>query len=96
MGVIPITTAPVVAQVSRSPLQAQLFRFLRGCEVVPFGAADAHEVGRLLGDAGASDIVDGHVVITAFRRGAPVLTGDVDDLARLAAHFPARVSITRL
>ncbi len=34
LGVVPTTTAPVVAQVTRSPRQAQLRRFLRGCDIV--------------------------------------------------------------
>src|SRR5262245_46239786 len=32
-GTLPVVPAPVVAQASRSPTQAQLRRFLRGCEV---------------------------------------------------------------
>jgi hypothetical protein len=35
-GVVPRTTAPVVAQVSRSPQQVQLRRLLRGCDIVGF------------------------------------------------------------
>ena len=49
LGVIPLVPAPVVAQVSRSPQQAQLRRFLTGCVVVPLGEIQAHEAGRLLG-----------------------------------------------
>ena len=48
-GVIPLVPAPVVAQVSRSPQQAQLRRFLTGCLIVPLGESEAHEAGRLLG-----------------------------------------------
>jgi predicted nucleic acid-binding protein len=95
-GVVPITTAPVVAQASRSSRQAQLFRFLRGCEVVPFAVGDSHEVGRLVGGAGTSDVIDGHVVVTASRHGSSVLTGDTADLARLAAHLPTSVPIIHL
>jgi hypothetical protein len=36
-GVLPSVPAPVVAQVSRSPQQAQLRRFLTGCAVVSLG-----------------------------------------------------------
>jgi hypothetical protein len=36
MDAVPETTAPVVAQVSRSPRQVQPRRFLRGCEIVAF------------------------------------------------------------
>src|SRR5207237_1002836 len=78
--VVPVTTAPVVAQVSRSPRQAQLRRFLRGCDVVPLVDEDAHEVGGLAGKAKVSDVVDVHVVLVADRRAFGVVTGDVDDL----------------
>src|SRR5262249_59142765 len=57
-GMVPLVPAPVVAQVSRSPQQAQLRRFLTGCLVVPLGEADAHEAGRLLGVTETADIVD--------------------------------------
>jgi hypothetical protein len=83
-GVVPATTAPVVAQVTRSPDQVQLRRFLRGCEVVGFSADVAHEVGSLLGRAGSSDVVDAHVVVVAAQRRAVVLTGDRDDLPPLS------------
>src|SRR5689334_16466274 len=41
-GLVPLVPAPVVAQVSRSPRQAELRRFLRGCEVVPMDEGTAH------------------------------------------------------
>src|SRR5204862_1165182 len=72
LGLVPVTTAPVVAQVSRSARQAQLRRFLRGCEVVPFTDADVHEVGALAGKAKTSDVVDVQVVVVAHRRGYSV------------------------
>jgi tetratricopeptide (TPR) repeat protein len=46
LGLVPLAPAPVVAQVSRSPRQVQLRRFLRGCFVVPMDERDAHEAGR--------------------------------------------------
>ena len=49
LGVVPVVPAPVVAQVSRSPQQAQLRRFLTGCTVAPLGESEAHEAGGLLG-----------------------------------------------
>lgn len=86
-GFLPVTTAAVVAQVSRSARQVQLRRFLRGCEVVPFGAAEAHDVGALLAQAGSSDVVDAHVVLVAVRRPSVVVTSDPDDLLALAGHL---------
>src|SRR5262249_56225844 len=83
-GVIPLVPAPVVAQVSRSPQQAQLRRFLTGCVVVPLGEAEAHEAGRLLGITKTSDVVDAVVVTTALRQQkATILTSDPDDIERL-------------
>lgn len=96
VGLVPVTTAPVVAQVSRSPRQAQLRRFLSGCSVVPFSADDAHAVGALLGGSGMSDVVDAHVVLTAASVSAAVLTADPDDLRRLSDELPAPLAIRRV
>lgn len=93
LGVAPITTAPVVAQVSRSGQQAQLRRFLRGCDIVPFASDQGHEVGALLGAAGKSDVVDAHVVLVAWAAGAAVLTSDEDDLSPLANHLPSPIRV---
>ncbi len=82
-GIIPLVPAPVVAQVSRSPKQAQLRRFLAGCAIVPLDEADAHEAGRLLGLTKTKDVVDAVVVTTAVRRKALILTSDPDDIERL-------------
>ena len=92
-GVVPLTTAPVVAQVSRSPRQAPLRRLLRGCEVVGFQASEAHEVGTLLERAGTSDVVDAHVVVTAARYRAMAITGDVGDLRRLSGSLDAPIPV---
>ena len=82
-GVIPLVPAPVLAQVSRSPQQAQLRRFLAGCAVVPLGEREAHEAGRLLGKARTADVIDAVVVTTAVRQKAAILTGDAHDIKRL-------------
>ncbi|HEV3048241.1 MAG TPA: hypothetical protein VGY13_12880 [Solirubrobacteraceae bacterium] len=92
-GVRPWTTAPALAQVSRSPTQALLRPLLRGCHVAPFESAEAHAVGMLLARAGTSDVVDAHLMITAASRGATVLSSDPGDLQRLAAHLPNQVRI---
>lgn len=84
LGVVPVVPTPVVAQVSRSARQAQLRRFLTGCDVVPLGENEAHEAGRLLGITTTSDVVDAVVVTTAIRQKATILTGDPDDMKRLA------------
>ena len=83
LGVVPLVPAPVVAQVSRSPQQAQLRRFLAGCSVVPLGENEAHEAGRLLAMARTADVVDAVVVTVALRNKAVILTGDPFDMERL-------------
>lgn len=95
-GVAPVTTAPVVAQVSRSARQAQLRRFLRGCEVVPFADDEAHAVGALAAKSKSSDVVDIHVVAVAHRLRRPVLTSDQDDLDPIAEAVPGGVQIQPL
>ena len=96
VGAVPTTTAPVVAQVSRSARQVQLRRFLRGCEIAAFSPQQADEVGELLAKAGAFDVVDAHVVVIAAATGSPVLTSDPDDLRRLSNHLPTLVVIRRI
>ena len=96
LGVVPVTTAPVVAQVSRSPRQVQLRRLLRGCEIVGFPAEQAHDVGALLGKAKLSDAVDAHIVVTAAGRGSIVLTSDPDDVERLSSNLATPVRVRRV
>jgi hypothetical protein len=96
VGVIPVTTAPVVAQVSRSPRQIQLQRFLRGCDIVGFIPREAHEVGGLLAKSDTSDVVDAHVVLTAGRDRSTVLTSDEEDLQHLSRCLAEPVVILRV
>lgn len=93
MGVAAVTTAPVVAQVSRSGRQAQLRRFLRGCDVVPFAPSEGHAVGAAAGTSGTSDVVDVHVVVVAYQRGFGVLTADENCLRPIADGLRGRVPI---
>jgi len=83
VGVIPVVPAPVVAQASRSPSQAQLRRLLRGCEVAPLTETGAHAAGHLMGRAGTADIADAVVAHTAAALSADVVTSDHADIARL-------------
>jgi predicted nucleic acid-binding protein len=96
LGAVPITTATILAQVSRSGRQAQLRRFLRGCEIVPFAEDDAHEIGALLGKAKASDVVDAHAVVVAHRRGYGVVTSDERDLRPIVAALGRAVPLIRV
>jgi predicted nucleic acid-binding protein len=92
-GVAPLVPAPVVAQVSRSPKQAQLRRLLRGCEIVPFDEAAAHAAGALLGKARTNDIVDASVVALAVQHSADIISGDADDIRRLVSAARAKLSV---
>jgi hypothetical protein len=94
-GELPMTTAPVVAQVRRSARQVQLQRVLRGCSVVDFTATDANDVGLLLAKTHTSDVVDAHVVIVGSRSGAAILTSDTSDIERLARHASPRPNVVR-
>jgi predicted nucleic acid-binding protein len=96
LGVIPLVPAPVVAQVSRSPQQVQVRRFLTGCEVVPLNVADAHQAGRLLGITKTADVVDAVVVTTALRRKGTILTSDQDDIERLVTASGREVAVVAI
>ena len=75
------------------PDRYPLRRFLRGCDIVAFEAAQAHAVGLLLAKSATSDIVDAHVAVVAAGTGAVVITSDPDDLRTLAAHVRPRIAI---
>jgi hypothetical protein len=92
-GVVPRVPATVIAQVSRSHRQAQLRRFLRGCDVVAFAEPDAHAAGRLLGRSKTGDIVDASVVVLAVASVAEIVTADRDDIARLLVAARASLPI---
>lgn len=96
LGVIPSVPAPVVAQVSRSPQQAQLRRLLSGCDIVPLGESEAHEAGRLLGKARTADVVDAVVVTIAVRQEAMILTSDPDDIKRLVRASGRVISVVAM
>jgi len=81
----------VVAETLRgSPRDAPVDRVLEAVGAVP-EAREAHgrTAGRLLGAARSSDTADALVVAQAIEAGgAQILTGDPDDLGRLARPHP--------
>lgn len=93
MGIVPRVPSPIVAQVSRSPRQAQLRQILRGCEVLPLTEWGAHRVGALLAKSKTSDISDAAVVVAAMQVRADVVSSDREDIEHLltAAHAKLRV-----
>lgn len=92
-NIVPLVPATVVAQTSRSPRQASLRRFLRGCEVAALTEADAHRTGALLAETRTKDVVDASVVELAVRHRADIVTADRADIARLLAVAGARLSV---
>jgi predicted nucleic acid-binding protein len=95
-GLVPLVPAPVVAQASRSPKQAQMRRLLRGCEVVAFDEASAHAAGALLGKTRTRDVVDGSVAALSIRKQADVVSDDAEDIRRLLSAGNAKTSILGL
>lgn len=81
----PVTHAGVVGQVWRGgPRHARLSQALAGTEVRPLDEALGRAAGQLLGAAGLADVIDAAVVLLAHD-GDDIVTGDHDDLERLAA-----------
>jgi predicted nucleic acid-binding protein len=81
-----VIPATALAQVLRVPArQARLSSLIRRTfpDVVPLDRRDAGRVGRLLAEAGTSDVVDAHVAVVARRLGHIVVTSDPDDLGHL-------------
>jgi predicted 2-oxoglutarate/Fe(II)-dependent dioxygenase YbiX len=95
-GLVPLTTAPIVSQVSRSTRQAQLHRFLRGCQVLAFTAEQSHRVGALLRRARTADVIDAHLAIAASDTHSMVVTGDPVDLQHLSNHLDTPIRILTL
>jgi predicted nucleic acid-binding protein len=84
-GDAPSVPSTVLAQSWRGGPQAQLSRFLAGCEVRPLTEAQARVAGSLLARTRTADVVDASVVVVARERGDQVLTSDPEDLGPLAA-----------
>lgn len=84
------TTEAIVAQVWRSPRQANLAAVLNAIEVhTNFG--NGRQVGELMAAADTSDPIDAHLAVLARRINEGVLTSDADDLEHLAVHARIRV-----
>jgi hypothetical protein len=89
--------APVFAQAwrGRNPM---IDRLRPACVLESFTESVARSVGRLLAEAGGSDVVDAMVVIGASERDDAILTSDPEDLTRLleALHPQRRPPLIRL
>jgi hypothetical protein len=83
LGVPLVTSSAVIAQVWRGgSRQARLARFLGAVAEEPLGPDRSRPAGELLGRSGENDVVDASLVEIA-QDGDEILTGDLDDLARL-------------
>ncbi len=81
-----VTSAAVVGQVwrgHRAQAPVALALRWRNLTVVGLTPAQGRIIGQMLAVAGASDVVDAHVVLLARERGWAVVTSDPDDIARL-------------
>ncbi len=76
------TTQAVIAQVWRGKGNPDIARLLNLLDIDDIG--DGRPVGRLLGAAGKSDVVDASLVIAAKQTGSTVITYDPDDIGPLA------------
>jgi predicted nucleic acid-binding protein len=92
-GMRVLVPTPVVAQVSRSPRQAEMRRLLAGCEAVPLSEPIAHRAGALLGRSKTTDVVDASVVALAIEHAADIVTGDREDIDRLVAASGVRLAV---
>lgn len=83
-GLRPSVSAAVVAQAWRGGRQASLARLLNGCDIEPLTARRARAIGRALAASGGSDVVDAAVVVGALAERRTIVTGDPDDVRRIA------------
>lgn len=91
LGVEVQVPVPVVAETIRgSARDAPVHRVLKAVGEVPvLTEGHGRTAGRLLGEAGSTSTIDALVVAVAVEAGGgDILTGDEDDLGRLAAGHP--------
>lgn len=86
-GFPPVTHGGVVGQVWRAggPRQALLATALAATEVLPLDEELGRKAGRLLGRAGAHDVIDAALVVLA-EDGDEIITSDPADLALLSTY----------
>ena len=81
--------APVIVEWSRGQ-RGPVARLLESFDVEPLGSELAHVAGLALAHVGKGpSVADAVVMASAAQRGDVVLTGDLEDLGKLQAVFPA-------
>jgi hypothetical protein len=94
LGIPLVTSSAVVAQVWRGgSRQARLARFLGAVAEEALGPDRSRPAGELLGRSSEDDVVDASLVGLAAD-GDEILTGDLDDLARLVQASGRDVLVT--
>lgn len=92
-GLRPVVPAGVLAQAWRGGPQPQLSRLLKGCQIEDLTQVRARAAGAACGRAGSSDVVDASVAVGAIARRDLVITGDVQDITRLADALSAPLDV---
>lgn len=92
----PLVPAGVLAQAWRGGPQANLSRLMAGCTVWALDEDAARAIGRLCGEAGASDVIDASVVVLARAVGAAIVTSDRDDIESLIQASGMRLKLHRI
>jgi predicted nucleic acid-binding protein len=91
---VPTVPAPVLAEAWRGgSRQANLARFVRGCEIEPMTEELARSTGVLAGKADHNDIVDVAVAEGAIRRGDVIVTSNITHIRRVTDAASARLHI---
>jgi predicted nucleic acid-binding protein len=92
-GLRPTLPTVVLGQVWRGGPQAQLSRFLRGCQIEPFTEQQARAAGEALAASDGCDLIDAAVVVTALARNEMVLSSDPGDLRRIASAIGRELTV---
>ncbi len=94
-GAAPVTHAGVLGQVWRGGArQARLAQALPGVDIRPLDEALGRSAGVLLAVAGHVDVIDSALVLLAVD-GDEIVTGDPQDIERLAAASGRHVDLVR-
>lgn len=78
--------APVVAQAWRGSRNVRMSMFLHSCAIDGLTVANARKIGELLAASSTSDVVDASVVLGAASRQDRIITGDMEDISRVAGY----------
>jgi predicted nucleic acid-binding protein len=90
-----VIITPVLAQAWRGPRDANLARWLKGCDIEPLSEAVARRGGELCGQARTDDAIDACLVAQAAVHHDTIVTADPDDI-RMLAVFVTGVTVIEL